>query len=94
MPNGKTIPMKAQKKCSPCRESNLLVAENEGRYANNFRVGYNKFEFVLDFGQCFDEQENEQFHTRIVASPEYVKLLSDMLIEAIVEYKKNDCFCV
>ncbi len=27
----------------------------EGRYANYFKVGYNAFEFLLDFGQFYPE---------------------------------------
>ena len=59
----------------------------EGRYANIFKVGYNFSEFVLDFGQYFSESGKEQFHTRIVTTPEYVKLFFELLQEAINQYK-------
>ena len=43
----------------------------EGRYANYFKIGHNAFEFVLDFGQLYPENGQEQIHTRIITSPIY-----------------------
>jgi hypothetical protein len=40
----------------------------EGKYANYFKVGYNAFEFVIDFGQCYSDDEEAQLHTRIITS--------------------------
>ncbi|HEV2860968.1 MAG TPA: DUF3467 domain-containing protein [Pyrinomonadaceae bacterium] len=59
----------------------------EGRYANYFKVGYNAFEFVLDFGQCYAEDEGAQLHTRIVTGPSYAKGLLKFLQDCIDNYE-------
>lgn len=68
-----------------CSESNRL----EGRYANYFKVGHNAFEFVLDFGQSFAENQESKLHTRIVTSPIYAKAFLETLQESIEEYEKK-----
>ena len=66
----------------------LLPAEQlEGRYANNFQVGHNAFEFVLDFGQFYPEDTEARFHTRIVTGPAYAKILSKTLRASIDQYE-------
>lgn len=59
----------------------------EGRYANFFKVGYNAFEFVLDFGQYYTEDEGAQLHTRIITSPIYAKSLLEFLRGCIEKYE-------
>jgi hypothetical protein len=60
----------------------------EGRHANYFKVGYNAFEFVLDFGQYFaNEDEEAKFHTRIITSPGYAKSLLEILQERVDKYE-------
>ncbi len=61
----------------------------EGRYANNFKIGYNAFEFVLDFGQFYPEEKRVQLHTRIITSPVYAKALLRTLQESIDKYEQN-----
>ena len=61
--------------------------ELEGRYSNYFKVGYNAFEFVLDFGQHYTEDEAIQFHTRIVTGPSYAKALLEFLQDCIDKYE-------
>ena len=61
----------------------------EGRYANVFRIGFNAYEFVLDFGQCYVEQEKEQMHTRIVTSPSSARDLSDLLKDSLCEHEEK-----
>lgn len=51
----------------------------EGRYANYFEVGYNAFEFILDFGQLYAAGEKPKIHTRIVTSPAYLKTFLETL---------------
>ncbi len=51
---------------------------SEGRYANYFRVGYNAFEFLFDFGQLhpenqYPESQPAKIHTRIITNPIYAK---------------------
>ena len=61
----------------------------EGKYVNYFKVGHNAFEFVLDFGQSYLENEDPQIHTRIVTSPAYAKALLDTLRESLAQYEKS-----
>jgi hypothetical protein len=68
----------------------MAVAKNEnlqGRYANYFKVGHNAFEFVVDFGQYYGDDESLQLHTRIVTSPAYAKRLLNTLQEAVVKHE-------
>ena len=58
------------------------------RYANYFRVGHNAVEFVMDFGESYDEQ-GEAFHTRIVTSPRYAEDLLEVLRKSLREYKRT-----
>jgi hypothetical protein len=58
----------------------------EGRYANYFEIGHNAFEFLFDFGQCYAEQNEAQFHTRIIMGPAYAGALLDTLQKAIDRY--------
>jgi hypothetical protein len=51
----------------------------EGRYANYFMVGHNAFEFVIDFGQYYSENEEAEPCTRIVTSPCYARELLETL---------------
>ena len=60
----------------------------EGRYANYFKIGYNAFEFLFDFGQLYNEDERAQFHTRIITSPLYAKTLFSLLRDTIEQYEQ------
>ncbi len=60
----------------------------EGRYANYFKIGYNAFEFLLDFGQLYNEGEKAQFHTRIIISPVYAKTLLRLLQDSIEQHEQ------
>lgn len=59
----------------------------EGRYANYFKVGYNAYEFVLDFGQYYTEDEGAQLHTRIVTGPSYAKAFLELFQDCIDKYE-------
>ena len=63
--------------------------ELEGRYANYFKVGYNAFEFVLDFGQHYAEGKGAQLHTRIVTGPSYAKELLKFLQDCVERYESD-----
>jgi len=56
----------------------------EARYANFFQIGYNAFEFLLEFGQ-----REGRIHTAIYVSPQHAKLLSDLLQEALKAYNQR-----
>ncbi len=62
----------------------------EGKYANYFKIGHNSFEFVMDFGQAYDEDQEPQLHTRIIASPVYAKAFLETLQDSVEQYEK-DC---
>ena len=54
----------------------------EGRYANFFQVGHNAFEFLIEFGQ-----QDGGIHTRIYVSPQYARVLSDLLVNSLREHE-------
>jgi len=68
-----------------CQDANPL----EGRYANYLEVGYNAFEFILDFGQRYSEDEDAKGHTRIVTSPVYAKAFLETLRDSVSEYEQH-----
>ena len=55
-------------------------------YANYLRVGHNAFEFFLDFGQRFDDSGEEQYHTRIVTSPQHAAGFGETIHNALAEH--------
>jgi hypothetical protein len=60
----------------------------EALYGNIFRIGYNAYEFVLDFGQCHPPGK-EHMHTRIVTSPASAKDLSELLQISLGEHEQK-----
>ena len=50
----------------------------EGRYANYFKVGFNDYEVIIDFGQHHGEEE-ATMHTRIIINRAYMEALVSML---------------
>ena len=73
----------------PKRKSPPKHKSPEGRYANYFKVGHNAFEFVLDFGQHYQESEEAELCIRIVTSPSCAKDLSGILSDSITQYEKT-----
>jgi len=61
----------------------------KGRYANSIQVGQNALEFVLDFGQLSPENEEVQFHTRIITAPGYAKAFFDTLRDSIIQHEEQ-----
>jgi hypothetical protein len=73
--------------------SKLKYMRNErqlhGRYANYVEIGHNAFEFILDFGQVYPEEDvDTQFHTRIIVNPVYAKSLLEVLKRSIEKYEE------
>lgn len=60
-----------------------------GRYTNFFKVGHSAFEFVLDFGQSYTEDQSEHFHTRLITSPFYAKVLAKLLLDSINQHEQR-----
>jgi hypothetical protein len=58
----------------------------EARYANCFQIGQNEIEFLIDFGQSCNENQ-EIFHTRIICNPFYVNILLKLLQTSIKSYE-------
>ncbi len=65
------------------------VDDLEGRYANHFRIGYNAFEFVIDFGQFYEGHKEARNYTRIITSPIYVKELLMLLDDTVKDYEED-----
>jgi len=61
----------------------------EGRYANYFEIGHNAFEFILDFGQMYDEEPESRLHSRIVVSPFYARMLLGVLQNSVRQYEQS-----
>ena len=59
--------------------------KEDARYANYFQIGYNAFEFLLEFGQ-----REGRIHTSIYLSPQHAKMLSDLLLGALKEYSEGE----
>lgn len=61
----------------------------DGRYANICQVGFNEVEFVFDFGQVYESMGEENFHTRIVTSPLYMKHFTKALNQSLCDYENK-----
>ena len=68
-------------------DADVFCGRLEGRYANTFQVGYNAFEFVLEFGQG-NLPEAARNHTRIVTGPVYAKVFLTILHESVDRYEQ------
>ena len=58
------------------------------RYANWLEVGFNSDEFVLDFGQKFDESDPE-IHTGIVTTPAGARDFLKTLEESAEQHQRQ-----
>lgn len=61
----------------------------EGRYANCFKVGYNAFELVIDFGQTTGADSRVRLTSRIVTNPRSGKALFETLRQSLEEYEET-----
>lgn len=61
----------------------------KGQYANYFQIGHNAFEFVIDFGQFYQENHEPRFHTRIITTPDYAKALLEALRDSITRHEQT-----
>ena len=61
----------------------------EGRYANYFKVGHNAYEFIIDFGQYYSENDPPGLYSRIITSPVYAKSFFKTLHESIHEFEES-----
>ena len=58
----------------------------EGKYANHIAVGFNAYEFLIDFGQSYSENEDAELSVRIVTSPFYAREFLKTLQKSIDQY--------
>ncbi len=65
------------------------VSAPEGRYVNNFRIGWNAQEFLLDFGQLGQgvEEEGGRYPIRLVVVPANTRRLLALLEESVASYE-------
>lgn len=61
----------------------------EGRYTNFFKIGYNAYEFVLDFQQFYPENGEVRDHTRLITGPAYIKEFLNILQKSVHQFEKN-----
>lgn len=60
------------------------------RYANHFEVGYNAFEFLIDFAQDEGGDDTGPLrHTRIITNPKSARVLLDLLQRSIEQYDRR-----
>lgn len=67
----------------------MLADEQEGRYSNYFKVGFNSFEFILDLGQAYEGVSVALHHTRIITGPAYAKALAHLLLDSLAAYEQT-----
>jgi hypothetical protein len=59
----------------------------EGRYANFFQIGYNAFEFLIEFGQQ-EGDDNDVIHARIYVSPQHARILADLMLDTLQQHER------
>ena len=67
----------------------IALSEIEVRYSNYLEIGQNAFEFVLAFGQLYEDEQRAIMHTKIVTSPFYAKRFSEFLQESIRRHEQT-----
>ena len=61
----------------------------EAKYTNLFRVGYNAFEVLVEFGQSYPGTDPDLIHSRIATSPTYARAFLKMLTRSIEGYERD-----
>lgn len=61
----------------------------EAQYANCFKVGYNAFELVFDFGQIGASSERARVVSRIFVNPRSAQALQEALGQTLEEYERT-----
>jgi Protein of unknown function (DUF3467) len=61
----------------------------EGVSSNHFELAFTEFEFLLDFGQAYDDSRDALIHTRIIMTPRSAKTLAAMLDKLIAQYEET-----
>ena len=58
-------------------------------YSNHLQVGYNAFEFLLEFGQFREKDSHVVNVTAIVTSPAFAKAFARTLSDSIANYEQR-----
>jgi hypothetical protein len=66
-----------------------VEVQREGRYANHLAVGYNGFEFIMDFGQIFEDETEPPIHTRIITNPEHFQAFVELMRLSLEQFEKK-----
>ena len=61
----------------------------EGRSSNHFELAFTESEFLIDFGQAYDESGEALIHTRIIMTARSTRTLLRMLQEMVEKYEKT-----
>lgn len=59
----------------------------EGRYADDFRIGYSAYRFVLEFGQVNSDGRETNYHTKLILAPDNTKTLLGNLKKSMSQYE-------
>ena len=63
-------------------------------YVNYFELGQNPFEFLIDLGQYYPSGNEGVgaigIHTRLVLTPPYAKMLSELLARSVQEHEREN----
>jgi hypothetical protein len=71
------------------KDAERRKAPVEGRSANHFELAFTDSEFLLDFGQAYDNAEAALLHTRIIMTPRSAKTLLRMLKDLVARYESQ-----
>jgi hypothetical protein len=61
----------------------------EGHSANHFELAFTECDFLLDFGQLYDDKEQALIHTRIILTPRSAKTFLTMLQDLVKKYEQT-----
>jgi hypothetical protein len=61
----------------------------QARYANFFQVGFNNWEFVIDFGYYYEGDAAPAIHSRIILAPPIAADLLELLERTVADHKRS-----
>jgi hypothetical protein len=72
----------------PTRDTQQHDTPPDAKYTNYMAVGFNAYEFILEFGHVIDD-EPVRVHTRLIMTPAIVNLLCRSLCESVRQYGES-----
>ena len=70
-------------------EETHSIQNEEGRYADAFRIGHSAYKFVFDFGQSSSPNGKPNFRSRIIMAPNNASSFFKMLEQSLKEYEEQ-----